>query len=474
MYRRESEVLRRERRQEYEKLKYLLEEEKKPVHIIGGGGVGMSALALWLHSQGYTLSASDAADSTYLKMLADEGIRTWTGSSPADVGNEAVVIYSSAIASDNPERVWAYEKALTQFSRHPLLTYLTESYHTVAVCGTHGKTTTSAWLAYLFEKAGFDFAALIGGTIKQWGRHYRLPAANSDNNKKKLLVIEADESDSSFLDIEAEIAVVTNIAMDHPDNFTTFSRVRAEFREFFERINAKGGSVVASLEAEKDVSDLLDKDSAKCLKKLKISKGSLKYNKEEIQPLLPGEHNLLNASALICTAEKFSIDEAVTREAVTSFQGVSRRLDLLGRATLRDKQVSLYDDYAHHPDEIRAGYIALKEKHDNVLIIWEPHRITRLVYFIKEFEQVLKEIGFNSVLMMPVFTAGDKPENFSQYHEIREKLEDSLGRVEIPADTGVINEAVQNLKGTDIAVVFMGAGESSHSAKKYAEIQKFT
>ena len=185
------------------------------VHVIGAGGVGMSGLALLLARTGVTVTASDQSDSPYLRKLAEKGITTWVGSDAGRINRTAHVYYSSAIKGEDPERSFAERAGMRCEPRHALLAAITREYFTIAVAGCHGKTTTSAWIASLLEAAGLDPTALIGGTVPAWNSNYR--EGRGELQGKPILVIEADESDRSFLSIAAQVALITNIDLYHTD-----------------------------------------------------------------------------------------------------------------------------------------------------------------------------------------------------------------------------------------------------------------
>ena len=449
-------------------------DKNRPVHIIGGGGVGMSALASLLVKSGYSVSASDKNGGKYLEKLGEIGAKVWTGSHPELIPHNALIFYSSAIGPQDPERLYAASQNWETHSRHGLLQAITREYHTIAISGTHGKTTTTGWIAYLLELAGLDPNALVGGTLVQWNSHIRF--GEGQLNGRKILVMEADESDESFLHIVSQETVVTNIELDHVDRYADLNQVAENFRKFIGNCQKSGGVFFPSFE----VIDLLkgpmnsfDKIN-EIIRNIRIeesahgldfqSKGQSFFFKVG----LSGVHNLWNAFAVLVFALYHELPEPVIRDALLNFKGVERRMQKLGEFTNQNGiSITVIDDYAHHPTEIKMVLETLLGEYENLVVVWEPHRISRMIHFNREFESVFNDsLGVEKIFLMPVFdAAGEKhmPE-FSRFHETWNLWNSRVsGILETRGDYQKLIFHINTFK-KKTALVFLGAGFSSEFA----------
>ena len=417
-----------------------------PIHIIGGGGVGMSALGLLLLHRGYRVSASDQKESEYLDKLNQSGAKTWVGSSPKSIDNNAIVFHSTAIGNEDVERKYCETQGRLISSRHFLLNYLTEKFFTIAISGTHGKTTTSAWVAYALEIAGLDPNAVIGGSVHQWQSNIRLGRGSVSD--KSILVIEADESDRSFLNIAASIAATTNIDIDHTDQYESIEEVQEQFERFSEQCIKNKGFVIFSTELDSN-------------KLCKVEEGSLYFEEEKVQPSLPGVHNLHNASIVIQICHFLKINRQDIIKAITTFEGVGRRLHQLTSGS-----VKVFDDYGHHPKEMKTVLEIFAKSEVPLIVFWEPHRISRFLYFFQDFYNVLRQEEVEKFYLLPVFTAKEEAKNFDQYEErleaIKQKSAGSLSSI-----SDIESLSLQLEKGANI--IFFGAAESTNYAKALAE-----
>ena len=464
-----------------QKVAQLLTDKKRAVHIIGGGGVGMSALAMVLLAQGYTVSASDQNGGTYLDKLQSMGARVWEGSKPENIDNTAVVFISSAIPSSDPEYKSALSRGQEVFHRHPLLSFITSQYFTIAVSGTHGKTTTSGWVAFLLERAGLDPTAIIGGTLHDWGSNVRIGSGKYEG--KPLLVIEADESDRSFLDIHTSIAIVTNMELDHVDNYRDEDLLIQNFNAFIDNTLAHGGSFLPTLEISRNYLGVgkLSANVENILKSMGIDEETHDITfKPQIEKIrfkvgLPGVHNLFNGSAVVMAGLLMGIDHKVIADTLKYYRGVARRMEVI--SYIRNSNgaiVKIIDDYAHHPTEIRAVLKTLQEKGETIVPVWEPHRVSRFIHFFKDFISVLDQYFKNrAIYLMNIYdAAGEKKmESYAHYHglwsQCTENAIDILGVKNIESMVDQVR-AYQK----DTTILFLGAGFSSslaHDLKNYLE-----
>ncbi|HWI96029.1 MAG TPA: cyanophycin synthetase [Solirubrobacterales bacterium] len=339
------------------------------LHFIGIGGAGMSGLALVCAELGASVTGSDRSESSYMERLRAASLDPIVGHDVANLPEGAEVVVSTAIGADNPELALARERGIEPIHRGVLLAELCAEKRLIAVAGTHGKTTTTAMLVWALRGLGADPAFFVGGEVPGLGPDSE--AANAGWGSSEWVIAEADESDGSFLDLKPEIAVVTNIEMDHHSRWGSVAELRTAFAEF-----AAGARAVVRPED----SDL------------------------EIELAVPGRHNLLNARAAVLAAGAAGFEPAQVAVALADFPGVKRRLELKGsRAGAR-----MYDDYAHHPTEVRAALSALREQAPGRLIaVFQPHLYSRTKAFGVEFGAALALA--DEVVVLDVYPAREQP-----------------------------------------------------------------
>ncbi|HNE19398.1 MAG TPA: Mur ligase domain-containing protein [Turneriella sp.] len=437
----------------------------KNIHIIGAGGVGMSGLALLARRMGAVVTASDQSDSPYLRKLAEKGITTWVGSQPERMPASAHVFYSTAIKPEDSERTHAERSGMPCESRHQLLNLITRNYFTIAIAGCHGKTTTSAWTARLLERAGFDPTALIGGTVPEWNSNYR--EGHGTMQGKPLLVIEADESDRSFLSIDTNVAMVTNIDLDHTDVHASLEALTLDFLGFLAVAQAQGGWIHLSKECPQLLQEQLSKQDQAIWINIAVDTvaHAVIYENKKYPVGLAGTHNLLNATLVLQLALKLGIDHEILADTLREFGGVNRRMQTI--ATFPEKKLVVIDDYAHHPHEVEATLSALAARYDRLLIFWEPHRLSRFNHFFAEFDAVLRRYASGHALfVLPIFASGDKLDEYPQTEE-RFAFFKNQPYVYV-GDLAGYEQTAGEWTGSNNAAVFMGAGKSSEYAHAYA------
>ena len=392
-----------------------------PVHFVGIGGIGMSGIAEVLANLGYTVTGSDVADSANVKRLRDKGIKVAIGHKADNIDGADVVVVSSAIKRDNPELVAARGGRLPVVRRAEMLAELMRLKSCVAIAGTHGKTTTTSMVAALLDGAGFDPTVINGGIINAYGTNARLGAGD-------WMVVEADESDGTFLKLPADIAIVTNIDPEHLDHFHTFEAVQEAFRAFVENIPFYGFGVmctdhpvvqtlVGKLEdrriltygenpqADVRLADLDHDNGASRFSVLfRDRDGKTAHAIEKLTLPMPGRHNALNAIAAVAVAHTLGIKDDVIRKALAGFGGVKRRFTKVGEW----KGAVIIDDYGHHPVEIAAVLRAARESaKGQVIAVMQPHRYTRLHDLFEQFCTCFNDA--DAVIIAPVYPAGEQP-----------------------------------------------------------------
>jgi UDP-N-acetylmuramate--alanine ligase len=440
------------------------------IHFVGIGGIGMSGIAEVMHRLGYKVQGSDVADGYVVEKLRKEGIPVAIGHSPDNLGEAAVVVCSTAIKENNPEIQAAAERRLPRVRRAEMLAELMRMQKTVAVAGTHGKTTTTSMIAALLDSGGVDPTVINGGIINRYGSNARL-------GKSDWWVIEADESDGSFLRLDGTIAVVTNIDPEHLEHYGSFEKVKDAFVEFVEnvpfyglavlcvdhpevqniigrirdrRIVTYGFSALADVRADnvepvaggtKFDALILDRDG---------ERRSLAVNVP-----IPGRHNVQNALASIAVALELGISEEAIVAGFERFDGVKRRFTRVGEA---DGAI-IIDDYAHHPTEIRAVLAAAREGAEGrVIAVMQPHRYTRLQSLMDEFQSCFNDADV--VFVTPVYPAGEEPIEGVDANALVEGLRAHGHRmVSAVSDQKQLCRELRDLAAEGDMVICMGAGD---------------
>ncbi|HEX9805594.1 MAG TPA: UDP-N-acetylmuramate--L-alanine ligase [Alteraurantiacibacter sp.] len=390
------------------------------IHFVGIGGIGMSGIAEVMKNLGYSVQGSDIAESVTVDRLRSRGIEVSIGQAAGNIEGAAVVVTSTAVKRDNPEVVAALENRIPVVRRAEMLAELMRLKNTVAVAGTHGKTTTTSMIAALLDAGGVDPTVINGGIIEQYGSNARL--GDSD-----WMVVEADESDGSFLRLDGTIAVVTNIDPEHLDHYGDFDAVRRAFIEFVHNVPFYGAAIMCidHPEVQAAVGQVRDRrvvtygfspQADICGVDVRPESGGNRFDVvirqrgeedrriEDVVLPMPGRHNVQNALAAIAVAIELGCPDQVIRSGFASFSGVRRRFTRVGEVG----GVAVIDDYAHHPVEIRAVLAAAREAaQGRVIAVAQPHRYTRLRDLMEEFQAAFNDA--DSVYVTPVYPAGEAP-----------------------------------------------------------------
>ncbi|MEW9804912.1 UDP-N-acetylmuramate--L-alanine ligase [Mesorhizobium sp. ZMM04-5] len=441
------------------------------VHFIGIGGIGMSGIAEVLHNLGYRVQGSDQAESANLQRLRDRGIACFVGHGPENLGDAEVVVVSTAIKKSNPELKAAREKLLPIVRRAEMLAELMRFRQAVAIGGTHGKTTTTSMVAALLDAGGLDPTVINGGIINAYGTNARMGAG-------EWMVVEADESDGTFLKLPADVAVVTNIDPEHLDHYGTFDKVREAFRQFVENVPFYGFGVMCTdhPEVQAMVARIEDRRvityGANAQADVRFSNHrmqganshfdvSIRNRKTGADTLIadivlpmPGRHNVSNATAAIAVAHELGISADGIRQGLSSFGGVKRRFTHTGSWN----GVEIFDDYGHHPVEIKAVLKAARDASSGrVVAIAQPHRFTRLRDLFDEFSSCFNDADV--VAVAPVYAAGEDPidgvSSEKLVHRIRSGGHRDARHI---ADPAAIAPMIREIAKPGDFVVFLGAG----------------
>jgi len=392
-----------------------------PIHFVGIGGIGMSGIAEVLINLGYTVQGSDASDGANVKRLRDKGAKVTVGHAAENLGSAEVVVVSTAIKRDNPELAAARAKRLAVVRRAEMLAELMRLKRCVAIAGTHGKTTTTSMVATLLDAGGFDPTVINGGIINAYGTNARLGAGD-------WMVVEADESDGTFLKLPSEVAIVTNIDPEHLDHFKTFEAIEAAFENFVTNVPFYGFAVMCTdhpvvqtlvgriedrrvitygenPQADARLVDLTHRDGrSHFVVALRDRAGNAVHQIAGLSLPMPGRHNALNATSAIAVARELGISDDQIRRGLANFGGVKRRFTRTGDWN----GVAVFDDYGHHPVEIAAVLKAAREAaKGNVIAVMQPHRYTRLAALFDQFCTCFNDA--DAVIIAHVYPAGEAP-----------------------------------------------------------------
>ena len=395
------------------------------IHFVGIGGIGMSGIAEVMHNLGYSVQGSDLAEGPSVERLRGRGITVHIGHAKENVEGSAVVVTSTAVRRTNPEVAFALEERIPVVRRAEMLAELMRLKSTVAVAGTHGKTTTTSMIASLLDQGQVDPTVINGGIIEQYGSNARL--GDSD-----WMVVEADESDGSFLRLDGTIAVVTNIDPEHLDHYGDFDGVKRAFVEFIHNVPFYGAAILCvdhpevqavigevrdrkvvtygfSLQADICGVNVRPSDGGNTFDVIVRQRGEEDRRIEGVHLPMPGRHNVQNALAAIAVAVEMGCADDVIREGFGSFGGVRRRFTKIGSIEVSGGSVAVIDDYAHHPVEIRAVLEAAREAvpKGRVIAVAQPHRYTRLRDLMDDFQSCFNEADM--VFITPVYEAGEDP-----------------------------------------------------------------
>ncbi len=396
----------------------------KHIHFVGVGGSGMSGIAEVLHNLGYAISGSDLSDSATLKRLGGLGIKTCVGHAPGNITGADAVVTSTAVKPDNPEVLAAREKRIPIVPRAVMLAELMRLKQGIAIAGTHGKTTTTSLVASVLAEAGLDPTFVIGGRLNSAGANARLGSGD-------YIVVEADESDASFLNLLPVMAVVTNIDADHMETYGhDFGNLKKAFVDFLHRMPFYGTAILCTDDAavREIVSEVncpitsygFNEQAQVRAVNVRAVAGQMHFTVQrrngvvlpdlDVVLNLPGRHNVLNALSAIAVAAELDIADAALRKALAEFKGVGRRFQRYGEVKAKDGgSFTLIDDYGHHPVEMAATLAAARGAFPGrrLVLAFQPHRYTRTRDCFEDFVKVIGEA--DAVLLAEVYAAGEAP-----------------------------------------------------------------
>lgn len=437
------------------------------IHFVGIGGIGVSGLARMLRERGYRVSGSDMAASPVTAELEAEGIEVRIGHDPGNVRGADFLVTTAAAKPDNPELVAARELGIPVVKRAAVLGLLARAYRTLAVAGSHGKSTTSGMAAVALDRAGLSPGFAVGAAVPQLG-------TNARNGAGDYFVVEADEYDYSFLQLEPDVAIITNIEHDHPDLFPDFDAVLAAFGQFARRLRP-GGTLVVSAEdpgCRRLLAELDGDFDGRAVTfgagagDWRLGEGTLVSGPGErtfeLPLAVPGRHNRLNALAVLASAEGLGIEPGHLCPGLIEFAGVGRRFEILRE----DAELVVVNDYAHHPTEIAATIAAARERYDDrrLLVIFQPHTYSRTRALLDDFARALD--GADEVVLAEIYAARETDALGVSAASIAERMAAPVVTAGSPQEAARI--AAERLLPGDVALV-LGAGDIYRTAELLSE-----
>jgi len=454
------------------------------IHFCGIGGIGMSGIAEILHNLGCKVQGSDLSNNANVQRLEGLGIKVFVGQKEENIGDISVVVRSSAVKDDNAEVVAARKKNIPVIARADMLKEIMFLKNCVTIAGTHGKTTTTSMIAQLFETAGLNPTVVNGGILNSCNTNAYLGSGD-------WLVAEADESDGSFNKLPAQVAVVTNIDPEHMEFYGSFANLRQAFKDFVEKVPFYGFAVlcidhpeVRNLSAEitdrKIFTYGFSEDAQICGKNLSIRENGFLFDVEIKIPgyeklitdiFLPmfGQHNVSNALAAISVAAGFKMDPEVIKKSLSDFLGVKRRLTVTGVV----KDITVIDDYGHHPTEIKASIQAVKEMQKNsnkgnLLAVVQPHRYSRVYDLFNEFARAFSDA--DKVFVTDIYAAGENEITGINKESLVSAVKETGQNNVYPVDN--LNDLAGLLKdhvAANDTVICLGAGDITKYANELPE-----
>ena len=451
---------------------------KIKIHFIGISGIGMSGIAELMQDKGYYIQGSDISLNENTKRLKKKGIKFFLGHDKNNVNSADVIVYSSAIKKNNPEVKAAIKNKIPLLSRADMLGDLMKNKKSIAIAGSHGKTTTTSFVGNILSQANLDPTIVNGGIINSLSKNNRF-------GKGDWMVVEADESDGSFLKLPHQISIVTNLDIEHLDFYKSKANLINSFENFITRLPFYGVSIVClddknlrhlikkiktrniitystkDKKADVFVNDIVCSNISSSFK-LSINNKIIKQTKKRFTLNAVGNHNILNATASIIASKIVGVDNISINKALKNYIGVKRRFTFLNKKN----KAFIYDDYAHHPTEILATLDTAKYLQNNIVVIFQPHRYSRTKILMKDFINTLSKI--NKLIILKTYAAGEKKIKGATSEDIFERLKKINKNVLYLNNTNNLNKFLLEHTYKDNTIIFMGAGSITNIAKKFA------
>ena len=449
---------------------------KIKIHFVGIGGIGMSGIAELMFDLGYMVQGSDISINANIKRLKKRGIKIYNSHHPNNICNMSAIVFSTAIKKNNPELLESKRLYIPLISRADMLAELMKLKKSIAIAGSHGKTTTTSLVGSIFDNANYDPTIVNGGIINSYSKNNRYGRSN-------WMIVEADESDGSFLKLPHEINIITNIDIEHLDYYKSKQNLLLAFEKFVTNLPFYGYSIICTeninsrqiyrkIKTRRMISYSKSQNSdVKIVKITKDKQGTnfiLYFKKGLIKGIkgqydfktnLMGDHNVLNATAAIISALLAEIPMLNIKNSLKVFQGVKRRFSFVGKIN----KASIYDDYAHHPSEIKASYeIAKQISEKKIVIVFQPHRYSRTKILQNEFIKILKKIDL--LYILDIYSAGEKSILNINSKNLVKKIKIKNKKTFYIQDPKNLKFYLKEFFNEENTIVFMGAGSITNLA----------
>ena len=451
---------------------------KIKIHFVGISGIGMSGIAELMQDKGYLVQGSDISLNENTKRLKKKGIKFFLGHNKKNINFVNAVVFSSAIKNNNPEIKAAITKKIPILSRADMLAELMKNKKSIAIAGSHGKTTTTSLVGNILNQASLDPTIVNGGIINSLSKNNRY-------GKGKWMIVEADESDGSFLKLPHQISIITNLDIEHLDFYKSKDNLIKSFENFINMLPFYGTSIIClddknlkslvskiktrniitysikSKNADVYIYDIIKK-TTKTSFKLKIKRNKILHsNNYKFVLNAVGNHNILNATASIIASKLVGVENLFINKALKNYIGVKRRFSFLGKKN----KALIYDDYAHHPTEISATLDAAKNLNNNIVVVFQPHRYSRTNILMQEFINVLSKI--KNLIILDTYSAGEKIIKGATSKDIHIKIKKIRKDVIYLNNLKKLNITLTKYTTKKNTIIFMGAGSISNLAKDY-------
>ena len=449
------------------------------IHFVGIGGIGMSGLALIMKGMGFKIQGSDISLNKNIERLKKNKIKVIVGHKKKNIKNATILVISSAIKNNNPEVIFAKSKQLPIYKRGDMLAHIASLTKNIVVAGSHGKTTTTSLVAGIFSKTKLDPTIINGGVLNSFNNSAHL-------GKSKWCILEADESDGSFISIPTTYSIITNIDREHMDYYKSMETLKKLFIKFAEKVPPFGKSFIC----------IDDRNNCQIIKKINIKnfytygisnksnfriknfKQFKNFSEFTVDIRLPGKknmsiksikipllglHNVRNATAALAISVTIGISKDIIKKGLKEFKGVQRRFNKI----FTYRETEFYDDYAHHPSEIKEVLNGVKEAYNKqeIICVFQPHRISRLKDLRKEFSQAFKKA--DTVILCPIYTAGEKLKlGFNYLNFAKEIIINSKVKLFLVKDQHQLSNFIKNNVYGKKVVIGMGAGSISNWMKE--------
>ena len=451
---------------------------KNKIHFIGISGIGMSGIAELMLDKGYLIQGSDLSINDNTKRLKTKGVKFFLHHNKKNVENADVVVFSSAIKKNNPEIKAAYIKKIPVLSRADMLAELMKNKKSIAIAGSHGKTTTTSLVGNIFSQARLDPTIVNGGIINSFSKNNRY-------GKGDWMIVEADESDGTFLKLPHQISIITNLDIEHMDFYKSKKNLMNSFESFVNMLPFYGTAIMCyddknlkllinkiktrniitysskNKKADVFIFDIFQKQM-KTSFKLRIKNSKINHSSNynfTINAI--GNHNILNATASIVVAKLIGINNSFINKALIKYIGVKRRFSLVGKKN----KAFIYDDYAHHPTEIAATLSAAKSLNNNFIVVFQPHRYSRTKILLNEFVKTLSKTNF--LILLETYSAGEKKIKGATSKDIFLKiLKKNKNAIYLKTITD-LEKLLEEFTTRKNNIIFMGAGSITNIAKEY-------